>query len=221
MKFYNIHTHRASIENDEIVLRNYYPWELLDTSYKEFSVGIHPWHYDKSRVDLDWQRMHEVVTSQSCLAIGECGLDNRIALEMEVQEMVFEQHIDFAQQNGKPLIIHCVGAYDRFLSVIKRKQPKTPVVMHGFSKNRQLMQQLIKGGCYISIGKYAMLNPKLEDVIRQIPIDKLFLETDSSDYKISEIYQKVASILNIEIVTLVNQLEKNFNNVFLPTKIKL
>ena len=87
-KFINLHTHQFSNLSDVIEVVNQYPWEF-DASIPKYSIGIHPWYIDENRIESDLNIISEKLQLPECLALGECGLDKRIEITMELQTSVF------------------------------------------------------------------------------------------------------------------------------------
>ena len=88
------------------------------------------------------------------------------------------------------------------------------MIFHGFAKNEQLAQSLIKNGFYLSFGKYLFKNPATELAFKNIPLDRFFLETDTLDLGIEEVYAHAAKIKGIELKELIEVVKTNFNEVF-------
>jgi TatD DNase family protein len=151
---------------------------------------------------------------KECLALGECGLDKRIEIPIELQIEVFEKQIQLAEKYQKPLVLHLVAAFDELIAIKKRLNISVPIVIHGFSKNQQVAKQLIDNGFYLSFGKYLLRNPELESVFQSIPNDKFFLETDTMEETLKEVYTLAAKYKNITIEELKGIINSNFNTVF-------
>ena len=133
---------------------------------------------------------------------------------MDVQEMVFEKQLLLAQKYQKPVLIHCVGAFQELMAIKKRLNISVPIIIHGFSKNAQLAKQLLDNGFYLSFGKYLLRNPELESVFCMIPDNRFFLETDTADESLLDVYALAAKYKNIDISMLQKNLNKNFDTVF-------
>jgi len=151
---------------------------------------------------------------KNCLAIGECGLDKRIEIPLPFQQMVFEKQLELAEQYQKPVIIHCVAAFNEVIAIKKKMNISVPMIIHGFSKNETIAQQLIDHGFYLSFGKYLIRNPELESVFKSIPNNRLFLETDTIEEGIEEIYHLAAKYKQLSLNELQEIIESNFNTVF-------
>jgi TatD DNase family protein len=210
---YNLHIHQSSKQgNTEIV--NVYPWEYHEND-KYMSIGIHPWYIDEQRLAEDLKTIENQMSNPKFMAIGECGLDKRIEIPFTLQEEIFKQQLQLAQQYKKPVIIHCVNAYQEVMVLKKSLKITIPLIIHGFSKGLTLANDLIANGFYLSFGKYLLLNDDLGQVLKLLPLDKCFLETDNSQFSLDEIYDKASEILNIDKNNLIERQKNNFEKVFL------
>lgn len=213
MQYFNLHTHKFSNSSAVLELVNQYPWEF-EESIPHYSVGIHPWYIDETRLENDLKVIEEKLKLTECLALGECGLDKRIEIPLTKQIDVFEKQIVLAEKYRKPLVLHLVAAFDELIAIQKRVKISVPVIIHGFSKNEQIVNQLINHGFYLSFGKYLLRNPKLKSVFQSVPNDRIFLETDTVEETIEEVYALAAKYKNISLGALQKQIEKNYNEVF-------
>ena len=96
----------------------------------------------------------------------------------------------------------------------KRLRPKMPWLIHGFRGKRELALQLISKGMFISFWYEFVIRPESADLIRNLPRERIFLETDGADIRISEVYAKVSSDLGISVDILKSVLFKNFKKYF-------
>lgn len=210
---FNLHTHHSSKQgNTEIV--NVYPWEFHENDTYH-SIGIHPWYIDKEKLDLHLEIIESQMSNEKFIAIGECGLDKRIDIPFDLQVEVFTKQLLLAEKYKKPVIIHCVNAYQEVVALKKSLKLTVPMVFHGYSKGLQLAQDLIHKGFYLSFGKYLILNKDLADVFMNIPLDNCFLETDNSQFSLEQVYQRASEVLNIDKKSLVDMQLSNFEKVFL------
>ena len=212
-KFINLHTHQFSNLSDVIEVVNQYPWEF-DASIPKYSIGIHPWYLDENRLAADLKSISEKLKLPECLALGECGLEKRIEISMELQTSVFKLQLQLVQQTEKPIILHCVAAYDEVIAVKKELDIKNPMIIHGFSKNEQVANSLLKNGFYLSFGKYLLRNPDLEKVFKFAPENKILLETDTIEESIYEVYEKAAFIRGISVEKMKAIVFQNYLNIF-------
>lgn len=213
MQYFNLHTHHFTNNPSILELVNQYPWEF-DASIPQYSIGIHPWHIDENRLPSDLKIIEDKLQLDACLALGECGLDKRIEVPFSLQMEVFEKQIALAEKYQKPLVLHLVGAYQELIEIKKRLQISVPIILHGFSKNEQIAKQLIDNGFYLSFGKYLLRNPELKNVFLSMPNDRFFLETDTIEESLEEVYQLAANYKNINVEDLMKTLNSNFTTVF-------
>ena len=178
-----------------------------------FSAGIHPKSLsDGLEKQLIW--LQEISVAENCVAIGECGLDGLIDVDEESQEKAFLAQIEIANSVKKPLIIHCVKRFSQLLKF--RKMSKVPMIVHGFNKRKTIGDDLLKNGLCLSFGKSVLYNVNLQDFVKHLPIEKLFLETDSADFEIKELYQKVADLKNMRLEDLSEKIKNNLQNLQIP-----
>jgi TatD DNase family protein len=213
MKFFNLHTHQFSNQLDVVELVNQYPQEF-DDSIPLYSIGIHPLYIDENRLESDFQILEQKLELPECFALGECGLDKRAETSFEIQQSVFERQLALAENYQKPVVIHCVAAFQELIEIKKRLKIKVPMIVHGFSKKIELAKQLIDNGFYVSFGKNLLRNPELESVFKSIPNDRFFLETDTMEEGIQDVYALAAKYKELELIELEEIVNKNFTRVF-------
>ena len=204
MSFFDFHHHKKK----PFGIYNLEPNENI--SEFPFSVGIHPNDIDGNS-DYHFEKVKQIAQSENCVAIGECGLDGLIGVDEKVQEQVFDWHIQLANEIRKPIIIHCVR---RFSEIQKfKKKSEVPMIIHGFNKKENIAQQLLDNGFYLSFGKAVLQNVSLQQIIKNIGLDRIFLETDDSDFDISLLYEKVAELKEISIENLQKTILENLEKI--------
>ncbi|MDZ4665376.1 MAG: TatD family hydrolase [Bacteroidota bacterium] len=209
--FINIHTH-SQIFDAHLELVNLF-LERNDR-VKYYSYGLHPWHIDGNYKD-DLEHLGEIAHEKGCLAIGECGLDKVSKVDFELQEKVFVEHIKIANKLKKPLIIHCVKAFNELINCLNHNNNQVPVIIHGFNNNDNIARLLNAEGYYFSFGKDLLgFESNAAKAIKTIGRKRFFLETDDKDLSIKYVYLKAGELLGVngEIVQL--QIEENFKTVF-------
>ena len=205
MGFFDFHHHDAG---KNLGIYNLKFNEIPPDNY--FSAGIHPDAVaDDFEEKLNWLR--EISAHKNCVAIGECGLDGLIDVDGKLQQKAFLAQIEIANSLQKPLIIHCVKRFSQLLQF--RKIVKVPMIVHGFNKRKTIGDDLLKNDFYLSFGKSVLYNVNLQEFLKEFPLDRLFLETDSADFQIVELYQKVASLKNIEPEELLKIVKQNLQNI--------
>lgn len=212
-KFINLHTHKFSNLSDVIEVVNQYPWEF-DASVPNYSIGIHPWYVDENRLETDLEIIKEKLQLTGCLALGECGLDKRIEIPLDLQISVFKKQLELVKETQKPIVLHCVAAYDEVIAIKKEMKIENPMIIHGFSKNEQVAQTLLKNGFYLSFGKYLLRNPDLEKVFTFAPENQILLETDTIEESIYQVYEKAAEIKGISVEEMKTIVFTNFSTIF-------
>jgi len=210
--FINIHTHHQTYDA-KVELVNLAPESSDKTNF--YSYGLHPWHLNKSEVEWQLQTLRRVATEKKCIAIGECGLDKLCATDFSLQTHVFIEQIKLANQLNKPLIVHCVRAFNEIINCLNLNDNKIPVIIHGFNNNQNIAKMLNDHGYFFSFGKALLAyDSNASKVIRKTGRKQFFLETDDSDVSIKYVYKKAAELLGVDVESLVHQIKSNFENVF-------
>lgn len=213
MQFYNLHTHKFTNNPSVLEMVNQYPWEF-DATISKYSIGIHPWYINEERLESDLKIIDEKLSLSECLALGECGLDKRIEIPMQLQIEVFEKQIALAEKHQKPLILHLVAAFDELIEIKNRLKISVPIIIHGFSKNKKVAKQLLDNGFYLSFGKYLLRNPELKEVFQSVPNDKFFLETDTIEETLEQVYSLASTYKEMTLEEMQEQVQKNWKRVF-------
>jgi TatD DNase family protein len=157
---------------------------------------------------LDWMRN---TMYDNCFAIGECGLDSLVPIDQKIQEDVFLQQIRISNEVKKPVIVHCVRKFYEVISF--KKKAEQAMIIHGFNKKKQIAEDLLAHNFYLSFGKAVLYNLSLQDILKNTPTDKIFLETDNDDFNIEELYLKVSEIKGISLEQLNEQIVENLHTI--------
>lgn len=178
-----------------------------------YSVGIHPW-----AITNDWQAKLEALQAHpGLLAIGECGLDKAIQRPLSQQQAVFEAQIELARQWRKPLIIHCVRAFNELKAIKRQLATDKPWLIHGFRGSQTQLLALLDAGFDCSFGA-ALLNANTgpSQYLAQLPRERWLLETDAdSTIGIDAIYHCAARMLGWDVDALHRQMQINFQRIFI------
>ena len=208
--YINIHTHHISKANDVFLFNNRFGFDEPFFSGKYFSVGVHPWDVELVG-DLEKQNLKELVLHENCLAIGECGLDTLCEANYEIQKHIFKQQLELALSLKKPVIIHIVKAYEELQLMCKPYLHQIPIIIHGFTKSNEMAEQLIHQGFYLSVSSSFLNNHD----VGKLPLDKIFLETDSKQQlSIIEVYDLASEKLSLDLESLKEKIYNNFVSVF-------
>jgi TatD DNase family protein len=212
--FTNIHTHTAAEPNTISIKNNAKNFSFLPTT-DFISIGIHPWYINEKSATEEMSFIQKNAQNKNVLAIGECGLDKLAAAELSAQEHIFKAQLEIAQQLQKPVIIHCVKAFDSLVRIKKEMNLSVPMIVHGFNNNEQIAKELIRNGFYLSFGKALLQdNSNATKAIQLASIDSIFLETDDTDISIIAIFEAASKLLNIKEPLLVQHIYSNFKKVF-------
>ena len=213
---FNFHTYHideeACLLNVDVAdIQPSYPKQVI------LSVGLHPW-----KVKVDWQQVidsfHQEAQRPDVWAIGECGLDKVQGEELSLQMEAFRAHIALAEEVQKPMVIHCVRAFDELLmlrreleSSCKREggEPQ-PWVIHGFRGKPEQAKQLMTKGMLFSFGhqynvetlRWVAGLSKLSGISEMPPSTSFFLETDDLPLSVRQIYEQVARHLDVDVAHL-------------------
>lgn len=194
------------------------------------SVGLHPNELD---IDKEPDANDLILLGQDpkVVAIGETGLDYyRSQGDTEWQRARFRQHIQAARTLHKPLIVHSRQAKADTLRILKEESANTVGgVLHCFTEDWEMAKQALDLGFYISFsGIVTFQNAKtLQEVAKQIPLDKLLIETDSPylaphPYRgqsnqpayVRQVAEFLADLRGIKLTELADATTHNFFNLF-------
>lgn len=205
MEFFDFHHHDFNKKNG---IYNLKLNEIPPANY--FSAGIHPQHIS-DRFEEDFLWLKTIVKLENCVAIGECGLDGLVEIDENLQHEIFQKQIELANEIRKPIIIHCVKRFSQLIHF--KKKSKVPMIVHGFNKRKTIGDEMLKNEFCLSFGKSALYNVNLQDFLKEIPIDQLFLETDSADFEIKDLYYKIAELKSCRIEDFQKKIKENLKNL--------
>lgn len=145
------------------------------------SVGVHPCENLTMLQRATVETLCELGQAEEVWAIGETGLDYHYSDELKAaQQQSFAHHIQASQQLGKPVIVHCREARADTLAIL-REQEARHGILHCFTEDWDTARAALELGLYISFsGIISFKNAQpLRDVLAQVPLDRLLIETDS------------------------------------------
>jgi TatD DNase family protein len=218
--YIDIHTHGAEsvpglFSIDTLMAHE----ERLPSNIKgvAYTFGIHPWYLDEENQDELTECVRREAGNENVAAIGEAGFDKLKGPPLDLQRKIFEEQVYIAEDHLKPVVIHCVRAWDELLMAQKKIRPKTPWLVHGFRGNKELANQLILKGMYISFWFDFVLRPESSELIKSLPPERFFLETDGAEADIRNIYNKVSHDLGMSVDELKSRIRSNFHQFFIMT----
>lgn len=212
---FHTHTPKHSTTTSILEIVSHHLTTAVDITATYYTIGKHPWWTDSILSVAEKEMLMEYLQKPSCLALGEIGLDKYKGSALAQQKTIFCSQLDIAAELGMPVIIHCVRAYEELLQ-IKKKYPTIPNwCIHGYARKIGLAVELVKNGFYLSLMPRKKVDTNYIELVRGLPVDKFFLETDSmSEVEIEIIYLQVAAILECSVETLQEQLIKNVKTFF-------
>lgn len=149
------------------------------------AAGVHP-DYAEEMTEETLSRIREVSGHKKILAIGEIGLDYYWHKEPENhlrQQEMFRAQMDIAREEGMPFMVHSRDAAEDTLVIVKEYMQKGSMaggILHCYSASLEHAREYVKMGLYLGIGGVVTFTNgrKLKEVVREIPLSNLVLETD-------------------------------------------
>ena len=146
------------------------------------TAGIHP-HHATEILDSNYDDLLDRLESINPNAIGETGLDYfRNISPPDVQKKSFSMHIEIAKELSLPLYLHQRNAHDDFIRNIKENRNNFPkFIVHCFTGTQKELDEYLELGAYIGLTGWicdANRNIDLRQSIKNIPIDRMMIETD-------------------------------------------
>ena len=147
------------------------------------SAGIHP-HHATETVEINYDQLLSQLQSITPHAIGETGLDYfRNISPPDIQKKSFRMHIEIAKELNLPLYLHQRDAHNDFIRIIRENRKNFPkFVVHCFTGTQKELDDYLELGAYIGLTGWicdAKRNIDLRKSIKNIPIEKMMIETDS------------------------------------------
>lgn len=192
------------------------------------SCGVHPLHHEDV---CSYEELLEHVKRDDVVAVGETGLDYFYSKDtQEIQKLSFIDHIKAANAVKKPLIIHTRDAHEDTISLLnKYRDESTFGVLHCFTESLAMAKEAIEMGFYISIsGIVTFASAKeLQETVKQIPLNRLLIETDSpwlapvphrgkqnQPANVVDVAYFIAELRGISVTELAEATTKNFYKLF-------
>ena len=143
-----------------------------------FAAGFHPENLEDFSVE-DLEKLEPFFADEKCVAVGEIGLDYHwMNSTKEKQRELFVAQIELAKAKGLPVIVHDREAHGDTLDILKATKPSG--VLHCFSGSVEMAREVIKLGMFLGFNGVATFKNarKIPEVIKEIPLDRIVLETD-------------------------------------------
>lgn len=192
-----------------------------------FAAGFHPECLEGASLK-DLEIIKKFAQNKKCVAIGEIGLDYHwMSSTKEFQKEFFKAQIALAAELDMPVIVHDREAHGDTLEILKATKPKG--VVHCFSGSKEMAREIIKLGMYIGLNGVVTFNNarKSLEVVKDIPLDRLVLETDcpylapvphrgkrNDSSLVPFIAEKIAALLDIDTQELLNITAENAKKLY-------
>ena len=190
------------------------------------ALGYHPTHFaEDSAAKIDETMQEIALHAKEAIAFGEVGLefdDSTIPEIKETQYSIFRKFISLSKEFSKPLIVHARGARAEVLRILQEENCKK-VLLHSFVCKEAQMKQLLKTPFFVSVGAGVLNSEWIQKFAKDLPLEKLLLETDSpltfgsekcSPAWIPRIAAKIAELKGLNIQEIEENTQKNFNSFF-------
>ena len=193
------------------------------------TVGIHPENVDEIEEDY-LKKIKDMVKNKKVVAIGEIGLDYHWRDDnKDLQKRIFIEQIELANGLDLPIVVHCRDAIGDTLQILKEYTPKRESLMHCYGGSIESAKEFMKLGFSFSFGGVVTFKNarNVQEVVKNIPLEKIMLETDCPYMspepfrgKINEpknipiIAEKIAELKNIENIKIEEITTKNSEKMF-------
>jgi TatD DNase family protein len=206
----------------------------ISSEYKNVfaAFGIHPEYAGKVNITED--ELKKILSSPKFIGVGETGLDffYEDAADLQTQQNLFVTHINVARETGLPLIIHSRNADKETIDILsaEMKNGEFKAELHCFCGCREMAFSALDLGLYISASGIITFGKKSQDlcdVFREIPLDRLLVETDSPYLAptpkrggrnepafVRFTAQKLAELKNVDIEIIEEYTSNNFFTLF-------
>ena len=144
-------------------------------------VGIYPSEAKSYNDDVE-KLMIKLAENPKVVAVGEIGLDYYWDKSFaDLQKEIFIKQVILANKLNLPIVVHDREAHKDSFDILKKYNEKSDVLFHCFSGSVEFMKECVKQGWYIALGGVVTFKNavKIKDVAREVPLDRLVLETDS------------------------------------------
>lgn len=165
-------------------------------------TAVHPHNADKYTEAVE-KELHRFVKNNKVIGVGETGLDfyyNHSKPENQIK--VFKRQVQIAKELKLPLIIHSREAENEVLRILEQEKIDSSVVFHCYTGNRESAEEILKRDYYISISGIVTFKKAdyLREIVKKIPLERIFTETDSPFLSPEPFRGKTNTPLRVELV---------------------
>lgn len=212
--FTDAHTHHLPEDEEVFACVDLSGKEELfspEKSFLSYSFGIHPAETEKTCFAQWEEKAHKY---HFLSAIGECGMDKHLAIDITKQKELFLLQASFAEKHNKALIIHCVKAWDLLYECASRfPQEKRRWLIHSFRGSPIMAKDLLRHGFFLSLAPQMVMHMSEEEG-RQWEKLPFLLETDDKKQDIHFLYEKMAELCRRDVEEIKQKTWKQFQKIF-------
>lgn len=177
------------------------------------AIGIHPWNIMEHDITKVKNQMEQILCEKQNIMVGEIGLDSKYP-DIKKQIDFFTTQYEIALKYRRVVSLHCVGAWDIILHIIKENRNTVPIIAHSFSGNIDIIKQL--QNAYFSYSPM-ILNKKykkMRDSVFFTPMDKILIESDGTDLTIlPDIISEISKIKSMSIESVMTTIYNNSKRI--------
>lgn len=192
-------------------------------------AGAHPHNADQYTVETE-KNLLWFIDQHKPIALGEVGLDFHYNFSKPSNQLrVLKRQIALASGLKLPLVIHSRNAEKQVLKTLDEARFEYPVIFHCYTGGLAEAREILKRGYYISISGIVTFKNSgaLREIVRQIPLHRIFCETDApylspepfrgklnSPLRVQLVVEKIAEVKGISVPVLNNAVNHNFDTLF-------
>lgn len=199
------------------------------------NVGLHPENVEEAKdyeggVDAYLNKIFALSKHERVVAIGEIGLDYHFRDDnKDLQKEVFIKQIEFANENGLPIVVHSRDAMGDTIEILQKHPPKKEGLLHCYAGSVESAKILMKLGFSFSFGGVVTFKngKNAAEVVKSLPLDRILIETDcpylspepfrgrrNEPKNVVYIADKIAQIKGVSIEEVIAQTTKNAERIF-------
>lgn len=193
------------------------------------AVGVHP--DEAGTLDEEqFGRMEALLMREKIVAVGEIGLDYYWDKEShDLQKKWFIRQLELARKKNMPVIIHSREAAADTFQIMKQHAQGMKAVVHCYSYSAEMAAEYVKMGYYIGVGGVVTFKnaKKLKQVVKEIPLENIVLETDcpylapapfrgkrNSSLYLPYVAEEIAAIKGVTVEKVIQQTEENSRKLY-------
>ncbi len=197
------------------------------------AAGIHPWNANQLEPS-ELQEASDFISKniglkEKIVAIGEIGLDPKYTKKKEQKEQqlrVFTEMVQLAEKSALPIIVHSRWSVQKIIGILSSYRLKG-VLWHWLSDSSEVLSKIVERGDYVSEGPPVGYSDKIQEIVRQVPLERLLTETDgpvryygplkdtpTTPALISQTVTAISQVRKIDASRVAEQILNNFSKFF-------